>query len=192
KHFIISNASCTTNSLAPVAKVLHQKFNIQSGFMTTVHSYTSDQRILDMPHSDLRRTRAAAENIIPTSTGAAAAVGKVIPELAGKLTGISLRVPTPTVSVTDFVCYVSQVVSKEKVNLVLKQASENELNGILGYTDEPLVSKDFVADSRSGIIDSLCTDVLDGHMIKVLSWYDNEWGYSSRVAQLTDFIRKNS
>ena len=157
--------------------------------MTTVHSYTSDQKLVDLPHSDLRRARAAAENIIPTTTGAAAAVGKVIPALAGKLTGISLRVPTATVSITDFVCQVEKTVTKEQVNAVLKNASETSLKNILGFSDEPLVSHDYVGDPRSGIVDSICTDVLEDHMIKILSWYDNEWGYSSRIAQLTDFIR---
>jgi glyceraldehyde 3-phosphate dehydrogenase len=189
KHQVISNASCTTNSLAPVAKVLHSNFQIQYGFMTTVHSYTADQKLVDAPHKDLRRARAAAESIIPTTTGAAAAVGIVIPDLKGKLTGIALRVPTPTVSITDFVCHVEKVVTKEQVNGVLLEASENDLKGILGYSEEPLVSKDYVQNPYSGIVDSLSTDVIGDHMIKILSWYDNEWGYSTRIAQLVDYVR---
>jgi glyceraldehyde 3-phosphate dehydrogenase len=189
QHKVISNASCTTNSLAPVAKVLHENFHIVSGFMTTIHSYTADQRLVDAPHKDLRRARAAAESIIPTTTGAAAAVGIVIPALKGKLTGISLRIPTPTVSITDFVCNVEKSVTKEQVNHALKESSEKDLKGILGYSEEPLVSKDYVQNPLSGIIDSLSTDVIGGNMIKILSWYDNEWGYSTRIAQLVDFVR---
>ncbi|MDD4028703.1 MAG: type I glyceraldehyde-3-phosphate dehydrogenase [Caldisericia bacterium] len=189
KHQVISNASCTTNSLAPIAKVLHSHFQIQYGFMTTVHSYTADQKLVDAPHKDLRRARAAAESIIPTTTGAAAAVGIVIPALKGKLTGISLRVPTPTVSITDLVCQVEKPVTKEQVNRALKEASENDLKGILGYSEEPLVSKDYVQNPYSGIVDSLSTDVIGEHLVKILSWYDNEWGYSSRIAQLVDYVR---
>jgi glyceraldehyde 3-phosphate dehydrogenase len=189
KHQVISNASCTTNSLAPVAKVLHENFHIISGFMTTIHSYTADQRLVDAPHKDLRRARAAAESIIPTTTGAAAAVGIVIPDLKGKLTGIALRIPTPTVSITDFVCNVGKSVTKEQVNQALKESSEKELKDILGYSEEPLVSKDYVRNPLSGIIDSLSTNVIDGTMVKILSWYDNEWGYSSRIAQLVDYVR---
>jgi len=190
KHQVISNASCTTNSLAPVVKVLHEHFHLERGFMTTVHSYTSDQRILDLPHKDPRRARAGAINIIPTTTGAANAVGRVIPDLNGKLTGISLRVPTPTVSITDFVCTVTKPTSVEEVNHVLEQASQTTMKGILGFTMEPLVSSDFKGSSLSGIIDGLTTNVVDGVFIKILSWYDNEWGYSCRVADLANYLRK--
>ena len=190
KHQIISNASCTTNSLAPVVKVLHENYHLERGFMTTVHSYTSDQRILDLPHKDPRRARAGAINIIPTTTGAANAVGIVIPELSGKLTGISLRVPTPTVSITDFVCTVTKSTSVDEVNHVLEEASKTTLKGILGFTMEPLVSSDFKGSSMSGVIDGLITNVVEGVFIKVLSWYDNEWGYSCRVADLADYLRK--
>ena len=190
KHQVISNASCTTNSLAPVVKVLHENFHLERGFMTTVHSYTSDQRILDLPHKDPRRARAGAINIIPTTTGAANAVGIVIPELSGKLTGISLRVPTPTVSITDFVCTVTKSTSVDEVNHVLEEASKTTLKGILGFTMEPLVSSDFKGSSMSGVIDGLITNVVEGVFIKVLSWYDNEWGYSCRVADLADYLRK--
>lgn len=190
KHNVISNASCTTNSLAPVVKVLNDNFKIKKGFMTTIHSYTNDQKLLDLPHKDLRRARAAALNIIPTTTGAATAVGEVIPELKGKLTGISLRVPTPTVSITDFVCIVEKETNKEEVNKALEDASNSYLKGILGFTLEPLVSMDFKGSSYSGIIDGLSTDVLEGNFIKVLSWYDNEWGYSIRIADLLKYISK--
>lgn len=190
KHTIISNASCTTNSLAPVVKVLNDNFKVKKGFMTTVHSYTNDQKILDLPHKDLRRARAAALNIIPTTTGAATAVGEVIPELKGKLTGISLRVPTPTVSITDFVCIVEKETTKEEVNKVIKEAADTYLKGILGFTLEPLVSMDFKGSTYSGIVDGLSTDVLEGNFIKILSWYDNEWGYSVRVADLLSYISK--
>jgi len=190
KHQVISNASCTTNSLAPVVKVLHEHFHLERGFMTTVHSYTSDQRILDLPHKDPRRARAGAINIIPTTTGAANAVGRVIPDLNGKLTGISLRVPTPTVSITDFVCTVTKPTSIEEVNHVLEQASQTTMKGILGFTMEPLVSSDFKGSSLSGVIDGLTTNVVDGVFIKILSWYDNEWGYSCRVADLANYLRK--
>jgi glyceraldehyde 3-phosphate dehydrogenase len=190
KHFIISNASCTTNSLAPAVRVLHENFGMERGFMTTVHAYTSDQRILDLPHKDPRRARAAAINIIPTTTGAADAVGIVIPELKGKLTGISLRVPTPSVSVTDFVCTVKKATTKEEVNAKFKEASETYLKGILGFTMEPLVSSDFRGCDLSGTIDGLITNVVDGSFIKILSWYDNEWGYSCRTADLVNFIQQ--
>jgi glyceraldehyde 3-phosphate dehydrogenase len=190
KHFIISNASCTTNSLAPAVRVLHENFVMERGFMTTVHAYTSDQRILDLPHKDPRRARAGAINIIPTTTGAADAVGIVIPELKGKLTGISLRVPTPSVSVTDFVCTVKKTTTKEEVNVKFKEASETYLKGILGFTMEPLVSSDFRGCALSGTIDGLITNVVDGSFIKILSWYDNEWGYSCRTADLVNFIQQ--
>lgn len=193
KHAVVSNASCTTNSLAPAVKLLNQRFKLLKGFMTTVHAYTSDQRILDLPHNDLRRSRAAAVNIIPTSTGAADAVGVVIPELKGLLTGISLRVPVAAVSVTDFVCSVEQSTSIQEVNSIFEEASMNSMKGILGFTTDPLVSSDFIRNSHSGTIDSLSTNVLDGNFIKILSWYDNEWGYSCRVADLVQLIhqRKN-
>lgn len=176
KHNVISNASCTTNCLAPFAKVLHEKFGIVKGLMTTVHSYTNDQKILDAPHKDLRRARAAAESMIPTTTGAAKAVALVLPELKGKLNGFALRVPTPTVSCTDLVAEVSKQVTVEEVNAALKEASETTLKGILGYEEEPLVSMDYRQDKRSSIVDALCTMVIEGNMVKVVSWYDNEWG----------------
>lgn len=188
KHNIISNASCTTNCLAPFAKVLDENFGIVRGLMTTVHSYTNDQRILDLPHKDLRRARAGAESIIPTTTGAAKAVGKVLPQLNGKLNGFSLRVPTPTVSITDLACDVKKSTTAEEVNAVLKQAAEGELKGILGYSELPLVSIDYRKDSRSSIIDALSTMVVDGSMVKVVSWYDNEWGYSNRIVDLVKYI----
>ncbi len=188
KHSIVSNASCTTNSLAPAVKVLHDSFKIMSGFMNTIHSYTNDQKILDAPHKDLRRARNAATNIIPTTTGAAEAVGKVITDLKGKLTGISLRVPTPVVSVTDFTCNIEKETTVEEVNRVLKIASEGNLKGILGYTEEELVSSDFKGSSYSGVLDAPSTMVLGGHMIKVLLWYDNEWGYSVRSAEVVDIL----
>ena len=184
KHHIISNASCTTNCLAPVAKVIHDHFGIERGLMTTTHAYTNDQRILDLMHKDLRRARAAAMNIVPTSTGAAKAIGLVLPELKGKLHGISLRVPTSTVSVVDLVADLKKPASAEALNHALKQAAEGKLNGILAYCLEPLVSSDFRGNSASSIVDSLSTVVLEGKMAKVLSWYDNEWGYSCRVADL--------
>ncbi|RLD15347.1 MAG: type I glyceraldehyde-3-phosphate dehydrogenase [Caldiserica bacterium] len=189
KHRIISNASCTTNSLAPVVKVLHKNFVIEKGLMTTIHSYTNDQRLLDAPHrKDFRRARNAATNIIPTTTGAAKAVTVVIPELKGKLNGVAMRVPTQTVSITDFTCVVSKNTTKEEVNKVLKEASETYLSGILGYSEEPLVSTDFRGSEFSGIIDALLTEVIEGNLVKVFSWYDNEWGYSTRVADLVKFI----
>jgi glyceraldehyde 3-phosphate dehydrogenase len=190
KHHIISNASCTTNCLAPFAKVLHEKFGIKHGMMTTVHSYTNDQQILDLPHKDLRRARAAAMSIIPTTTGAAKAVALVLPELKGKLNGFSLRIPTPNVSITDLVVEVENPTTVEEVNAALKAASENELKGILGYSDKPLVSRDYNGDPRSSIIDALSTMVVDGSLVKVISWYDNEWGYSNRVVDLVALIAK--
>ncbi|MEG6566968.1 type I glyceraldehyde-3-phosphate dehydrogenase [Thermoanaerobacterium saccharolyticum] len=187
-HHVISNASCTTNCLAPFAKVLHNKFGIKRGLMTTVHSYTNDQRILDLPHKDLRRARSAAMSIIPTTTGAAKAVALVLPELKGKLNGFAMRVPTPDVSVVDLVAELEKSVTVEEVNVALKEAAENELKGILGYTDEPLVSMDFKGDSRSSIVDGLSTMVMEGNMVKVVSWYDNEWGYSNRVVDLAKYV----
>lgn len=191
KHNVISNASCTTNCLAPVAKVVYDTFGIVKGFMTTIHAYTNDQRILDLPHKDLRRARAAALNMIPTTTGAAKALALVIPELKGKFDGISIRVPTPTVSVVDFVAQVEKPATVESINAALKSASESgPMVNILGYTEEPLVSMDFKGDNRSSIVDAKSTMVLEGNMVKILAWYDNEWGYSLRVADLIDFIIK--
>ncbi len=187
KHHIISNASCTTNCLAPVAKVLDERFGIVKGFMTTVHSYTNDQRILDLPHKDLRRARAAAVSMIPTTTGAAVAVGLVLPQLKGKLDGMAVRVPTPDVSLVDLVVQVEKETSVEEVNGALKEAAEGELKGILRYCGEPLVSIDFQGDPHSSIVDALSTNVM-GNMVKVLSWYDNEWGYSNRVYDLVKYI----
>ncbi len=188
KHHIISNASCTTNCLAPVAKVLNDNFGIKRGLMTTVHSYTNDQRILDLPHKDLRRARAAAINIIPTTTGAAAAIGKVIPELNGKLDGMAMRVPTSTVSIVDLTVELEKPATAEEINEAMRKAAEGELKGILGYSEEPLVSSDYKGDPRSSIFDALETKVIDGNFVKVLSWYDNEWGYSNRVADLIVYI----
>lgn len=187
-HKIISNASCTTNCLAPVAKILNENFVIERGFATTVHSYTNDQRILDLPHKDLRRARAAALSIIPTTTGAAKAVGKVLPELKGKLDGLAMRVPTPNVSLVDLIAQVSKEVTEKDINEALKKASEEELKGILGYTEEPLVSIDFNGSSYSSIVDSLLTKVIEGKLVKVISWYDNEYGYSCRVRDLILYL----
>ena len=187
-HNIISNASCTTNSLAPVAKVLNDKFGIEKALMTTVHSYTNDQRILDLPHKDLRRARAAALNIIPTSTGAAKAIGRVIPELNGKMHGIALRVPTPTVSITDLTAVLGREVTTEEVNNAFKEYAEGRMKGILGYTEEPLVSMDFKGTTFSTVVDGLSTFVIGGNLVKVLAWYDNEWGYATRLADLTNFV----
>ena len=184
KHAVISNASCTTNCIAPVVKVLHEAFGIEKGFMTTIHSYTNDQVILDTVHSDLRRARSAGQNIIPTTTGAAKAVTLVMPELKGRIDGMAFRVPTATVSVCDFVATVSRPTSKEEINEAFRDASLEAMRGILGYVDEPLVSSDFRGDPRSSIVDSMATMVLDGNLVKTLSWYDNEWGYSCRVADL--------
>jgi glyceraldehyde 3-phosphate dehydrogenase len=188
KHHIVSNASCTTNCLAPMAKVLHDVFGIERGLMTTVHSYTNDQRILDLMHKDLRRARAAAMNIVPTSTGAAKAIGLVMPELKGKLHGLSLRVPTSTVSVVDLVVDLKKNASVESINGALKESAEGQLKGILAFCDEPLVSSDFRGNAASSIIDGLSTVTLEGKMAKVLSWYDNEWGYSCRVADLAKLM----
>lgn len=188
KHHIVSNASCTTNCLAPVAKVLHDRFSIERGLMTTTHAYTNDQRILDLMHKDLRRARAAAMNIVPTSTGAAKAIGLVLPELKGKLHGISLRVPTSTVSVVDLVVTLKKSADAEQINAALKQSAAETMTGILEYCDEPLVSSDFRGNAASSIVDGLSTVVLDGRMAKVLSWYDNEWGYSCRVGDLAKLM----
>jgi glyceraldehyde 3-phosphate dehydrogenase len=188
KHHIISNASCTTNCLAPVAKVLHDSFGIERGLMTTTHAYTNDQRILDLMHKDLRRARAAAMNIVPTSTGAAKAIGLVMPELKGKLHGISLRVPTSTVSVVDLVVDLKKSATVDDINGALKKTAEEKMKGILEYCDEPLVSSDFRGNSASSIVDGLSTVVLDGKMAKVLAWYDNEWGYSCRVSDLATLV----
>jgi len=189
-HHVISNASCTTNCLAPFAKVLNDKFGIKKGLMTTIHAYTNDQNILDLPHKDLRRARAAAMSIIPTTTGAAKAVSLVLPELKGKLNGFALRVPTPNVSVTDLTAELAKPATAEEINNAFKEAAAGELKGILGVSEEPLVSKDFNGDRRSSIVDAELTMVIDGNMAKVVSWYDNEWGYSCRVADLAAFIVK--
>ncbi|WP_395394501.1 type I glyceraldehyde-3-phosphate dehydrogenase [Novosphingobium sp. BL-8A] len=181
EHVVVSNASCTTNCLAPFAKVLHEKIGIERGLMTTIHSYTNDQKILDQIHKDPRRARAAAMNMIPTSTGAAVAVGLVLPDLKGKLDGSSIRVPTPNVSVVDLTFVPKRDTTTEEVNALLKEAAEGELKGVLGYTEEPLVSIDFNHDAHSSTIDSLETSVLEGKLVRVLSWYDNEWGFSNRM-----------
>ncbi len=188
RHRIISNASCTTNCVATMAKVLHESFGIERGLMTTVHAYTNDQRILDQTHEDPRRARAAALNIIPTTTGAARAVGVVMPELAGKIHGMAMRVPTPTVSATDFVATLARPASADEVNAAYRAAAKGSLAGILDYTEEPLVSSDFTRDPHSAIIDGLSTISLSGDMVKVVGWYDNEWGYSCRTADLAAFI----
>jgi glyceraldehyde 3-phosphate dehydrogenase len=188
KHAIISNASCTTNCLAPVAKVIMENFGIRHGLMTTIHSYTNDQQILDLPHEDLRRARAAALSQIPTSTGAAKAVGLVLPALQGKMHGLAIRVPTANVSLVDLVAETERVVTVEEVNAALRKAANGELKGILGFCEEPLVSVDFCGNPLSSIVDGLSTSVVDGTLIKVLSWYDNEWGYSSRIHDLVKYI----
>ncbi|MBE0461112.1 MAG: type I glyceraldehyde-3-phosphate dehydrogenase [Candidatus Aminicenantes bacterium] len=188
KHHIISNASCTTNCLAPVAKVIHQEFGIEKAFMTTIHAYTNDQRILDYPHKDLRRARAAAVSQIPTTTGAAKAVGIVIPELKGKIDGIAIRVPTPNVSLVDLVALLKKDVTIEDLNEAFKKASEGKLKGILQYTEEPLVSVDYMANPHSSIVDGLFTRVTDNNLVKILAWYDNEWGYSCRLKDLAKYI----
>jgi len=188
KHNIVSNASCTTNGLAPAAKVIHDNFGITRAYMTTIHSYTNDQRILDLPHSDLRRARAAAVNIIPTTTGAAKAVGLVIPALAGKFDGISVRVPTPTVSLVDCVIDVEKETTTEELHATFQKAANGSLKGILGFEEEELVSVDYKGDPRSSIVDASFTKVFDGTMIKLLTWYDNEWGYSVRTADLAKLI----
>jgi glyceraldehyde 3-phosphate dehydrogenase len=190
KHHIISNASCTTNCLAPVVKVLHEGYGVERGFMTTIHSYTNDQKILDAPHKDLRRARAAAVSQIPTTTGAAKAVGLVLPELKGKIDGMAVRVPTPDVSIVDFGAVLKKPATAEEINAAFRTAAAGALKGILGVTDEPLVSCDFMGNSHSGIVDLLSTKVLDGNLAKVFAWYDNEWGYSSRLADLAKFVAK--
>ena len=187
KHNIISNASCTTNCLAPLAKVIDEKFEIVAGFMTTIHSYTNDQRLLDLQHKDMRRARAAAVNMVPSSTGAAKAIGLVLPKLAGKLEGIAIRVPTPNVSLVDLVTIVKAPVTIEAVNKALKEASEGALKGILGYSEEPLVSSDYMHCSNSGTVDGLETKV-NGNLVKTLAWYDNEWGYSCRLRDLIKYV----
>ncbi|WP_078429935.1 type I glyceraldehyde-3-phosphate dehydrogenase [Alkalihalobacterium alkalinitrilicum] len=189
-HHVISNASCTTNCLAPFAKVLNDKFGIRRGMMTTVHSYTNDQQILDLPHKDYRRARAAAENIIPTTTGAAKAVALVLPELKGKLNGGAMRVPTPNVSLVDLVAELDKEVTAEEINNAFKEAAEGELKGILGYSEEPLVSGDYNGNPNSSTIDALSTMVMEGNMVKVISWYDNESGYSHRVVDLVEYMAK--
>ena len=188
KHHILSNASCTTNCLAPPAKVVHEAFGIEKGLMTTIHSYTNDQRILDLPHKDLRRARAAAVNMIPTTTGAAKAVALVIPELTGRFDGFSVRVPTPTVSVVDFVAILKKETTSEELRQSIKQAAEGPLQGILGVDEEGLVSIDFKGDPRSSIVDMEFTQVLGGNLAKVVTWYDNEWGYSCRVSDLAAYM----
>lgn len=187
-HNIISNASCTTNCLAPFAKVLDAEFGIERGLMTTVHSYTNDQKILDLPHKDLRRARAAGVSMIPTTTGAAKAVALVLPQLKGKLNGMAMRVPTPSVSVVDLVCELKKEATAEEINAAFKAAAEGPMAGVLGFCDEPLVSVDFKQDSRSSIVDGLSTMVMDGNMAKIVSWYDNEWGYSNRAIDLIAYV----
>jgi glyceraldehyde 3-phosphate dehydrogenase len=190
KHQIISNASCTTNCLAPVAKVVHQRFGIRKGWMTTIHSYTNDQQLLDLPHKDLRRARAAALSMIPTTTGAAVAVGEVLPELKGKLDGISVRVPTPNVSLVDLAAVLDKKTTAEEVNAALKEAADGPLKGILAMSTEELVSIDFKGNPHSSIVDAPYTKVMDGDFVKILSWYDNEWGYSSRCVDLLRMLAK--
>ncbi|MDW7759419.1 MAG: type I glyceraldehyde-3-phosphate dehydrogenase [Acidobacteriota bacterium] len=190
QHHVISNASCTTNCLAPVAKVLHENFGIEKGFMTTIHAYTNDQKILDAPHKDLRRARAAAVSQIPTTTGAAKAVGLVLPDLKGKIDGMAIRVPTPNVSLVDLVAVLGKPAEAEAINAAFRKAAEGDLKGILGFTDEPLVSVDFMSDPRSGIVDGLSTKVISGNLVKVLAWYDNEWGYSCRLVDLAKFVSR--
>jgi len=192
KHHVISNASCTTNCIAPVAKVLHEHFRIKHGFMTTIHSYTNDQHLLDLPHKDLRRARAAALSQIPTTTGAAKAVGLVLPELQGKLHGIAIRVPTANVSLIDLVAEVERVTSEGEVNQAFKKAAAGELQGLMEYTEEPLVSADFIHDPHSAIVDGAFTSVIDGTLVKVLAWYDNEWGYSCRLRDLIKYMASRS
>ncbi len=188
KHHVVSNASCTTNCLAPVVKVVHEKFGVLKGTMTTIHSYTNDQNVLDFPHKDLRRARAAAINMIPTTTGAAKAIGLVIPELKGKLDGLAIRVPTPNVSVVDLVAQVSRDTTAEEVNAALKEAAEGPLKEILAYTEDPVVSTDLMRNPNSSIVDASLTKVMGGNLVKVLAWYDNEWGYSLRVIDLIKFM----
>jgi glyceraldehyde 3-phosphate dehydrogenase len=188
RHNVISNASCTTNCLAPVVKVLHEKFGIEKGSMTTIHSYTNDQPVLDFPHKDLRRARAAAINMIPTTTGAAKAIGLVMPQLKGKLDGYAMRVPTPNVSVVDLVAVTSKATTTEEVNTALKEAANGALKGILAYTEDPVVSTDMLHNPNSSIVDSDLTKVMGGNLVKVVAWYDNEWGYSMRVVDLIEFL----
>ncbi|MBI5754008.1 type I glyceraldehyde-3-phosphate dehydrogenase [Candidatus Peregrinibacteria bacterium] len=188
KHNIISNGSCTTNCLAPIAKVLNDNFEIEKGLMTTIHSYTNDQRILDLPHKDLRRARTAGVSMIPTSTGAAKAIGEVLPELKGKLNGLAIRVPTPTVSLVDLTCVVKKNTTVDEVNQKMREAAGNKMSGYLGYSDEPLVSIDYKKCPLSSIFDALSTEVIGNNLVKILSWYDNEWGYSSRVVDLVKVI----
>jgi glyceraldehyde 3-phosphate dehydrogenase len=190
KHKVISNASCTTNCLAPVAKVINSEFGIVKGLMTTIHSYTNDQKILDLPHKDLRRARAAALNMIPTTTGAAKAVGLVLPELKGRLNGMAIRVPTPNVSVVDLVAELTKGVTAEEINTALKKAADGPIKGILQYSEDPLVSSDLNGNAHSSVVDATLTMVLEGRMAKVLAWYDNEWGYSSRLRDLILYIIK--
>ncbi|HTA69215.1 MAG TPA: type I glyceraldehyde-3-phosphate dehydrogenase [Bryobacteraceae bacterium] len=190
KHKVISNASCTTNCLGPVAKVLHEKFGIEKGSMTTIHSYTNDQPVLDFPHKDLRRARAAALNMIPTTTGAAKAIGLVLPALKGKLDGYAMRVPTPDVSVVDLVVVTSKKTTAEEVNKALEDAANGPMKGILAYTEDPVVSTDMLHNPNSSIVDAGLTKVLDGNLVHVVSWYDNEWGYSMRVVDLIEFLAK--
>jgi glyceraldehyde 3-phosphate dehydrogenase len=190
KHRVISNASCTTNCLAPVAKVLHQEFGIEKAFMTTIHAYTNDQKILDAPHKDLRRARAAGVSQIPTTTGAAKAVGLVMPELKGKIDGIAIRVPTPNVSVVDLVSVMKKEVTEKDVNDAFKKAADGKLKGIIQYTEEPLVSVDFMENPHSAIVDGLSTKVIEKNLLKVLAWYDNEWGYSCRLRDLIQYISR--
>jgi glyceraldehyde 3-phosphate dehydrogenase len=190
RHNVVSNASCTTNCLAPVVKVLQERFGVEKGSMTTIHSYTNDQNVLDFPHKDLRRARAAALNMIPTTTGAAKAIGLVIPELKGKLDGYAMRVPTPDVSVVDLVAVTSRPTNTEEVNRAMKEAAEGELKGILDYTEDPVVSSDLMGNPASSIVDAEMTKVLDGNLVKVVAWYDNEWGYSLRVVDLAEFLAK--
>jgi glyceraldehyde 3-phosphate dehydrogenase len=190
KHHVISNASCTTNCLAPVVKVIHEKFGIEKGQMTTIHSYTNDQHVLDFPHKDLRRARAAAINMIPTTTGAAKAIGLVMPQLKGKLDGYAMRVPTPNVSVVDLTALLSKPATAQEVNAALKAAAEGPLKGILAYTEDPVVSTDMLHNPNSSIVDGDLTKVLDGNLLKVISWYDNEWGYSMRCVDLVEFLVK--
>lgn len=190
EHKIVSNASCTTNCLAPVVKVLNDNFGIKYGLMTTIHAYTSDQKLLDAPHKDLRRARSAAVNIIPTTTGAAKATGKVIPELDGKLDGMAIRVPVQDGSIVDFLCVVNKSTSADEINIAMKKAAEDDLKGILQYSEEPLVSTDIIGNPHSSIFDSSLTKVMQGNLVKVISWYDNEWGYSNRVVDLIEWIAK--
>ena len=188
---VISNASCTTNCLAPVVKVINNNYTIKHGTMTTVHSFTNDQKNLDNRHKDYRRARGCTQSIIPTTTGAAKAVGEVIPAMKGKLSGLALRVPTPNVSLVDVVFELEETVTVEEVNALLKKASETDMKGILGYSDKPLVSIDYNGDDRSSIVDGLSTMVMDGTMLKIMAWYDNEWGYSCRVVDLAAYVGKN-